>query len=337
MRTIVLEEPGRFREADIAPPRPGTGEALVRVRRIGICGTDLHAYRGRQPFFTYPRVLGHELAVEVVALGPGADGPAPGTVCTVMPYLSCGACTACRRGRTNCCASLRVLGVHVDGGMAEYLSVPAANLIAGGGLSLDQLALVENQSIGAHAVRRAAPEPDERALVVGAGPIGLGVVQALRAQGVDTVVTDVSEERLRFCRELLGVRQPVDARGDALPALREATSGELFTLVFDATGNAASMQRSFEFVASGGRLVFVGLVQADITFHDPEFHRREMTLFASRNATRRDFEWVMAAMGDGTIRSGPLITHRVEFGDAAEAFPSWLDPRSGVIKAVVTV
>lgn len=335
MRAIVLEAPGRLAWAARAAPEPKPGEALVRVRRVGICGTDLNAYRGRQPFFTYPRVLGHELAVEVVAVGASPSGLAPGQTCAVVPYLNCGACVACRRGRPNCCVTLAVLGVHRDGGLTEYLCVPEENLIPAGGLSLEQLALVENQSIGWHAVRRAAPEAGERALVVGAGPIGLGVVQALQLRGAQVLVADVNPQRLRFCRDVLGVRCTVDAREDLAESLRRLGGGELPTLVFDATGNPASMAAAFGWVAHGGRLVFVGLAQAQIAFADPEFHRRELTLLASRNATRADFEGVMAAMRAGAMQSSALVTHRVQFAEAIEAFATWLDPASGVIKALV--
>src|SRR4051812_45976817 len=174
MLSIVLDEPGRFRVTEAPkPPAPGAGEALVRVGRVGICGTDLHAYRGRQPFFSYPRILGHELGVEVLAVGAGVTGLEPGDRCAVEPYLDCGACLACRRGRTNCCAGLRVLGVHTDGGLRERITVPARKLHRSGRLSPEQLALVETLAVGCHAVGRAAPRADEACLVIGAGPIGL--------------------------------------------------------------------------------------------------------------------------------------------------------------------
>ena len=174
MQTIVLETPGSFTQVDRPDaPGPGPGEALVSVRRIGICGTDLHAFRGRQPFFQYPRVLGHELGVEVLAVGEGVEAICPGDRCAIEPYLNCGKCIACRHGKTNCCASLQVLGVHTDGGMCERLIVPASKLHKSLTLTLDQLALVETLGIGAHAVDRAALMAGEVVLVIGAGPIGL--------------------------------------------------------------------------------------------------------------------------------------------------------------------
>lgn len=336
MKAIRLEEPGRFRLIDADEPPPiGPGEARVRVRRVGICGTDLHAYRGRQPFFSYPRVLGHELGVEVEEVGPNDRGIRPGDLCAVEPYLSCGSCVACRRGKTNCCATLRCLGVHTDGGMREAIVLPVANLHKSDRLSLDQLALVETLGIGAHAVDRARPEPGEFALVVGAGPIGLSVIQFAAIAGARVIVLDVNADRLAFGREVAGVEETLLADGNEVHELGRITAGEMPTTVFDASGNAASMARSFDLVSQGGKLVFVGLFSGDVTFHDPSFHRRETTLLASRNSTSADFRRIIGLIEDGKIDTTPWITHRAPFAEMIESFDGWLDPANKVIKAVV--
>lgn len=318
-------------------PMPGPGEALVRVRRVGICGTDLHAFRGRQPFFTYPRVLGHELGVEVLELGAGvADaGLRIGDRCSVEPYLSCGTCIACRRGRTNCCATLQVLGVHIDGGMRDAFVVPARNLHVANDLDYEQLALVETLGIGAHAVDRAQIEPDECVLVIGAGPIGLSVLQFAQLATRRLFVLDTNEHRLAFARKHFRVEAALTAGEGALEAVRQATDGDLPTVVFDATGSAASMMRAFEYAAPSGKLVFVGLVQDDITFHDPFLHRREITLLATRNALARDFRRIQSLVREGAVDTRPWITHRASADDMIDAFPMWLRPESGVLKAVV--
>jgi 2-desacetyl-2-hydroxyethyl bacteriochlorophyllide A dehydrogenase len=335
MKSIILQEPGQFIEADIAPATEiKPDEALVRVHRVGICGTDLHAYRGRQPFFTYPRILGHELGVEVVALGEGATGLAIGDRCAVEPYLNCGHCIACRRGKPNCCVELKVLGVHADGGMREFLVVPANKLHRSNTLSLEQLALVETLGIGAHAVARAQLEAGENALVVGAGPIGLSVIQFSKLAGAEVTVLDINEQRLEFCRREMHVAHTIQS-DNPLTELLAVTKGDLPTVVFDATGHPGSMQRSFEFVAAGGKLVLVGLVQADISFHDPHFHRREITLLASRNSTPDDFRRIIGLMEEGSLDTAPWITHRVVCDKMIEQFPTWLEPQTGVIKAMV--
>jgi 2-desacetyl-2-hydroxyethyl bacteriochlorophyllide A dehydrogenase len=338
MRTIVLNEPGDLRHTDTdIPGPPGVGMALVRIRRVGVCGTDFHAWRGRQPFFTYPRVLGHELGGEVAAVAPDVRTVSAGDRCAIEPYLDCGECQACRRGRGNCCERLQVLGVHVDGGMREWLEVPARKLHPSGALDLDTLALVETLSIGAHAVTRAAPAPGGAVLVVGAGPIGLSVAAFATAAGADVAVMDVNEARLAFCRSHLGVTRTLHASGGDTPANVRGESGDLPLIVFDATGNRESMEASFALAAHGGTLVFVGLVQADITFRDPDFHRRELTLLASRNALAGDFAHVLATLESGRLDVRPWITHRTTLDDVPSQFPRWVSPESGVVKAMIEV
>ena len=337
MQTIVLEEPGRFVLADTAEPEaPGPGEALVRVRRVGICGTDLHAYRGKQPFFTYPRILGHELGVEIVALGSASDTLRVGDRCAVEPYLNCGECIACRRGKPNCCARLKVLGVHIDGGMRSFVRVPMNKLHKSETLSLEQLALVETLGIGAHAVDRAGIEPGEFALVIGTGPIGLSVIQFAQAAGARVIALDTNTHRLTFARERMGVEHIVAAHEDPLATIDTITGGDLPTVVFDATGNADSMHGAFQYVASGGRLVFVGLFLGDVRFYDPDFHRKEITLLATRNSTGRDFQRILGLLESGKVDTEPWITHRADAAEMTAHFPRWLEPETRVLKAVVT-
>jgi 2-desacetyl-2-hydroxyethyl bacteriochlorophyllide A dehydrogenase len=336
MRAIVLDQPGALRLADAGPPQPpNPGEALVRVHRVGICGTDMHAYRGRQPFFSYPRILGHELGVEIVQIGPNEAGLQPGDRCAVEPYLNCEHCIACRRGKTNCCADLKVLGVHTDGGMQEQITVPTHKLHRSRVLSYEQLALVETLGIGAHAVERARIEPREYTLVIGAGPIGLSVIQFAQIAGARVIVLDVNENRLSFCGQQLHVEHTLLAGGDIPGAVRAITENDLPTAVFDATGSPQAMAQAFQYVASGGRLIFVGLVQADISFHDPDFHRRELTLLATRNSTHHEFTRIIRLLEEGKIDSTPWITHHAPYEAMIEQFPHWLDPETGVIKAIV--
>ncbi|MDP9172761.1 MAG: zinc-binding alcohol dehydrogenase family protein [Planctomycetota bacterium] len=337
MKTIVLEKPGELRLSQTdAPENVPTGFALVRVHRVGICGTDWHAYRGKQPFFSYPRIIGHELGVVVERVNDPASKLKLGDRCSVEPYLNCGQCIACRRGKGNCCVNLKVMGVHVDGGMRELILVPTAKLHRSADLSLDQLALVETLGIGCHAVDRTGVEKGEWVLVVGAGPIGLSVIPFAVANGANVIVMDVSATRLAFCREHMGVKHTIDASsGDPIKLAQALTGGDLPTAVIDATGNPPSMMRDFELVAHGGRLTFVGLFQGDVTFNDPNFHRRELTLLASRNARPRDFERIIELVETGKIDTTPWITHRVEVDGLVDTLPKWLDPAANVLKAIV--
>lgn len=341
MKTIILNKPQEFqvisRDFDDTLTE---NEALLKIHRIGICGTDYHAYRGRQPFFSYPRVLGHELGAEVIGLGSGANasGITIGDKVSVEPYLNCGVCQSCQNGKTNCCESLKVLGVHIDGGMTEYLKVPVNKLHKSDILHYEQLALVETLGIGSHAVQRANVTDNDIVLVIGAGPIGLSVIQFAKINGAKIVVMDFSKQRLDFANEAIGIDESIIATEDfSADDLRKILKGNMPTVVFDATGNAQSMMKAFSYVAFGGKLVYVGLFQGDVTFFDPDFHRREITLFASRNALPADFKHIISKMESGQINTKAWLTHEAAFEDLPTIFETWLDPKSQVIKAMAVL
>jgi 2-desacetyl-2-hydroxyethyl bacteriochlorophyllide A dehydrogenase len=277
MKTVICQEPGRLEVIEQPMPIAGQSEVLVRIRRIGICGTDMHIYQGNQPFLSYPRVMGHELSGEI-AEAPQGSGLAPGQPVYIAPYLACGTCIACRNGKTNCCTTLQVLGVHRDGGMCEYLALPAANVVPTEGISLDEAAMVEFLAIGAHAVARGQVGAGQRVLVVGSGPIGMGAILFAGLRGAEVTALDSRSDRLALACERLGAAHAVSLGDGDADQLAELTKGEHFDVVFDATGNAKAMERGFGFVAHGGAYVFISLVRQDITFSDPEFHKREITL-----------------------------------------------------------
>jgi 2-desacetyl-2-hydroxyethyl bacteriochlorophyllide A dehydrogenase len=322
MRQIVLEEPGQFVERHVPRPVCATGEALVRIHRVGVCGTDFHAFAGTQPIVTYPRVLGHEIACEVVEAPANARGIRVGDRCAIEPYLSCGACRACRLQRPNCCERLQVLGVHVDGAMQTFLAVPVDRLHKSDVLSLDQLALVETLGIGANAVKRSGLAKGEEALVVGAGPIGLSVVQFALAEGALVRVIETSQPRRAFAGQFGAEILPEwDGRGA--------------DVVFDATGSATSMADSLKFVAPAGRLVFVGLCKAPVCIDDAMFHAREVTLYASRNSCHQ-FPRIIRMIEDRRIDTTPWITDRVSLSELPRVFPE-LRQRSSTIKAIIEI
>ncbi|MEY2408138.1 MAG: hypothetical protein QOF48_808 [Verrucomicrobiota bacterium] len=338
MRAIQLEKPGSLRSIDVLEPgRPGPGQALVRVHRVGICGTDYSGYLGKMPFFTYPRIPGHELGVEVTAVGDGVSHIHPGDRCAVEPYMNCTACFSCRRGAGNCCEQLRVLGVMMDGGMTDQLLLPARKLHPSTKLTFDQLALVETLAIGCHAVNRGAPAPGDAVLVIGAGPIGLSVIEFARLSGAKTIVLDLNEQRLAFCRDNMGIRHTIlsQGTGSELAELQRLTGGALAQVVIDATGSNVSMANALNYVGFTGRLVFVGITTQEITFQHPLMHRREMTLLASRNALPPDFTRIVRLIEDGSIDTRPWITHQAPFDKLIAEFPQWLKPESRVIKALV--
>lgn len=338
MKTLILQQPGRFMLDD--RPSPSTvphGHALVRVHRIGVCGTDWHAYRGKQPFFSYPRVLGHELGVVVESVNDTHSDLKSGDLCAVEPYLNCGNCIACRHGKTNCCTYLKVLGVHTDGGMTEKIVIPTNKLHRSNRLTLDQLALVETLGIGCHAVGRAAIEPGEHVLIIGAGPIGLSVIPFVQLAGGRPIVADLSKDRLDAAKTLMKVESILPAGPDLIDRVKEQTQQDLPTVVIDATGHPGSMQSTFDLVAPGGRIVFVGLFQGDVTFNDPNFHRREITLLASRNALATDFQRIIDLIETGRVDTTPWITHRCSLEQFSELMTEWIKPEAKVLKAMIQV
>ncbi len=336
MRTLVCDRPGDIAISERPRPSPGPGEVLVRIRRAGVCGTDLHIFEGSHPFLKYPRVIGHELAGEVAETGPGCAIEV-GRQVYVIPYLACGACVACRRGKTNCCQRIGVLGVHIDGGMADYVCVPEANVAPADGITLDQAAMIEFLAIGAHAVRRASPREEDRILVVGAGPIGMGCMLFAGLQCGSVTALDIRQDRLDFCRDRIGVDHAVAAGPNAGEALSALTSGDFFDVVIDATGNAKSMMAGLNHVAHGGTYVLVSVVNSEISFADPEFHKRETSLLGSRNAAPEDFAKVFDTMRQGLVPTEALVTHRVSLDEAPMSFPTWIRPETGVIKALIEI
>jgi len=338
MQALRLESPQKFAPIDLpdAGP-PGPGEALVRVHRVGICGTDISAYLGKMPFVTYPRILGHELGVEVLAVGDGVTNVRSGDRCSVEPYINDPTSYGSRRGRPNCCEKLQVLGVHCDGGMRPFFSLPARKLHISTKLTFEQLALVETLAIGCHAVARSGLSADESCLIIGAGPIGLATLEFVRLTGATIIVLDKSAARLDFARRVMRVEHALQPSYHLESQLRELCDGHLPDVVIDATGSSQSMSAAIGLVAPGGRLVYVGLTSDEVRFRHPTFHRPEGTLLCSRNALPGDFTRIIGLIEAGRIDTQPWITHRTVLSELPEEFPMYLRPESGVVKAMVEI
>jgi 2-desacetyl-2-hydroxyethyl bacteriochlorophyllide A dehydrogenase len=345
MQAVVCRKPGELALEERPLPERRDGEVLVTIRRIGICGTDYHIFEGLHPFLKDPRVMGHELAAEVIE-APAGSAYRPGSQVIVIPYLSCGTCVACRKGKTNCCTTLQCLGVHCDGGMCERISLPEKNLYPAEGLTLDQAAMVEFLAIGAHAVRRAAisahhaergPGQDRRhrALVVGAGPIGIGTALFAKLAGAEVTLMERAPKTLEIAATIIGAENAILADEHAAEHLSNLSNNEMFDIVFDATGNAKAMEKSVDYIASGGAYVMVGVVKDRLSFSDAELHRKEVTLLASRNATREDFDTVVNAMRGGKIPTALIKTHSCTLEELPAKMPGWAHDRAGLVKAMV--
>ena len=338
MKALQLTEPKSFKPIEIQEPeQPGLGQALVQVHRIGICGTDYSGYLGKMPFFSYPRIPGHELGVEVIAVGSNVSNVKQGDHCSIEPYMNCGNCYPCRKGASNCCENLKVIGVMEDGGMRERFLIRAEKLHTSQKLTFDQLALVETLAIGCHANDRGAAADGENVLIIGAGPIGLATLEFTRLTGAKITVMDMVQSRLDFCKSTYGVDHTILFKGDGseIEQIMECTQGDRYSVVTDATGNQHSMSNALQYVAHTGSLVFVGITTEAVSFKHPILHKPEITLKASRNALPRDFGRIIKLIEDGTINTGPWITHRTTFESVPENFEGFTRPETGVIKAII--
>ncbi|MDX2304411.1 MAG: zinc-binding alcohol dehydrogenase family protein [Microscillaceae bacterium] len=333
MKILTCTAPGLFNYGEVEKPLLTSGKSILKIKRIGVCGTDIHAYEGTQPYFTYPRILGHELGCEFVE--GDAEGFISGEKVTFIPYFHCGKCIACRQHYTNCCQNIQVAGVHTDGGMTEYLSVPTHSLVHGKDLELDSLALIEPLAVSAHGIRRAAVKMGEYVLIIGAGPIGIGAMKFASIAGAKVIAMDVNTHRLTFCQQKLHVDHVIQAQGvHVYEQIQEITLGDMPTVVIDATGSQKAIQNAFQYMAHTGRYVLIGLQKGDISFSHPEFHKREATLMSSRNATREDFEYVISCIRKKWIDPQTLITHRIAFGQVKDEFLNVVRSET-VIKAMI--
>ncbi len=334
MDSLVCTAPGVFQYEDIKMPVAESGRSIIKIKRIGVCGTDLHAFEGNQPYFTYPRILGHELSGELVSTDIIEFGA--GETVTFIPYFSCGKCVACKNGKPNCCVSIQVCGVHIDGGMVQYLSVPSSSLLHGEELTFEELALVEPLAIGAHGIKRAAIKQDEYVLIMGAGPIGIATMEFANIAGAKVILMDVNDSRLEFCRQKLNVLQTINpAQQDVLTELKKITLNEMPTVVIDATGNLKAINNGINYLAHGGRYVLIGLQKEEFKFSHPEFHKRETTLMSSRNATKEDFNFVIKCIKSGLINPKAYITHTLQFSEVKDEFKNLINPENHVIKAII--
>lgn len=336
MNAILLDRPGSLSliEKEI-PQLLSEDDALLRVLKIGVCGTDLHAFSGDQPFFSYPRILGHELAVEVVEIGQNVKNVQVGDRCAVMPYRNAQQDQAVLRGRPNCGEHLTVLGVHEDGGMQQYITYPASQLFSFNNVETDSLALIEPLAIGCHAVERAGIEKEDIVMVIGAGPIGVATAMFAQLSGARVIMMDINEERLDFCCKHLKLSDKIIARDDSMEQINKLLEGNCPTIILDATGNKHSMNQTFQYAAPGGTIVFVGLFTGEVTFHDPLFHKKELTLKATRAALAKDFIKIGRLLEEGIIDPSFMITHRLPFQSVPEIFSTLNTTAKHVMKVII--
>ena len=338
MKAVEITEPLRARLTERPDPTSAPGEALLRVRCIGYCGTDLSTFRGGNPLVTYPRVPGHEIAATIESLGPGVAGPwRPGQDVLVMPYTSCGKCSACAAGRTNCCAANQTLGVQRDGALAEWIAVPVEKLIASEKLSLTELALVEPLTVGFHAAGRGRVTAGDSVAVIGCGAIGLGVTAGAAFRGGEVIAIDVDDAKLELARAC-GARHVVNSQRENLhERLRELTGGHGPRVVVEAVGLPATYRTAVDEVCFAGRVVCLGYAKAPVEFETKLFVLKELDVVGSRNALPADFADVVRMLEAGGFPADRVVTHTVGLADAPAAIKQWSENPATVTKIHVTL
>ncbi|MCE0492417.1 zinc-binding alcohol dehydrogenase family protein [Vibrio salinus] len=336
MKSLVCDKPFNLKYIETEKPDIKADELLVKVSSVGICGTDIHAYTGNQPFFSYPRVLGHELCGIVEAVGENENKTfKTGDKVALIPYVACQQCPSCLSGKTNCCENISVIGVHEDGGFSEYLAVPKDNVLLVNDIDNHTAALIEPFAISAHGVRRANLKQNEHVLVVGAGPIGLGAAAIAAADGAHVLVADTQPERREHVKTYLNLPtlNPID--DDFHEKMSSFFNGALAETVIDATGNAVAMNTAVNHIRHGGKIVFIGLFKGNIEIHDPDFHKKETTLIGSRNATREDFEKVLILMEQGKLKAEMMQTHTFDFHTIGMSYEESVINNRSLLKGVI--
>jgi L-gulonate 5-dehydrogenase len=335
MKAAIMDAPQQMRIGDWKMPEPAAGEVLVRISAAGICAGDLYIYLGKNPYANYPRIAGHELCGTVTAIGAGVTGIEPGELVVVEPFIGCGKCYACRVGKTNCCSSLGLIGTNLPGGYAEFVVAPARNVHrVPQGLSALYASFAEPLAIGVQACRRADVQPGEYVLILGCGPIGLALIEVAKARGARVIATDISDSRLEFARSL-GAEAIKSA--ELFDTVREQTGGEGAAVVIEATGNPEAMQQTVELVASGGRIVIVGLVKRGINISIPglDITRKEITLLGSR-ASVNCFPEALQLLASGRI-AYPKIATQLNMWDAPAIFQKLVKDPTSMHKGVLVI
>jgi 2-desacetyl-2-hydroxyethyl bacteriochlorophyllide A dehydrogenase len=321
MKAIVMAEPGRAEVREIDEPRTMEDEVLLQVRRIGLCGSDLNSYRGKNPLVSYPRIPGHEIAATV--LDPGANKEwAAGTQVTLSPYAACGRCAACERGRPNACRDNQTLGVQCDGALTERIAVKASKLYRAN-LALKELCLVEPLTVGFHAVRRGRVSSADTVAVFGCGGVGLGVVAGAAFRSAQVIGVDLDDAKLETARKA-GAAETINSKtGDVHRELLEKTEGRGPDVVIEAIGTPATYRAAVEEVAYAGRVVYIGWAKDEVAYETRPFVHKELDILGSRNAMPEDFRAVIGMLEAKRFPVEAAVTHMVAFEETPKILEEW--------------
>lgn len=337
MKAISLLAPWQVGVVDISEPRLGPEDVLVDIHYVGLCGSDLSAYRGHMPLLTYPRIPGHEVSGIVAARGDLVpESIAEGDRVTLSPYSHCGVCPACRVGRTNSCQFNQTLGVQRDGALSPRITAHFGKVHSSQLLSFEELALVEPMSVGYHAANRAQVSEIDVVLAIGCGTIGIGVVAAVARKGATVIALDIDDRKIGMARRFGASHTINSARQDPLSAVRELTNGEGVTVAIEAVGLPETYRLAVEAVVYAGRVVYVGYAKKSVTYDTTDFVRKELDIRGSRNALR-EFPAVIGMIEQSRPLFTELVTRTYPFNQAALAFQDWDAAPGGFTKILIDV
>lgn len=333
MKAVALIGPGQVQIVDVPEPKRQSGDLLLQVHYVGLCGTDLNSYRGKNPLMTYPRVIGHEIAATVIE--GTAEVPA-GTRVVVSPYTSCGRCAACRRGRVNACQFNQTFGVQRDGAMTERLAVPAGKVYPST-LSLKELCLVEPLTVGMHAVSRARVTAQDIVAVYGCGGVGLGAIAGSAFRGAQTIAIDLDDEKLATAKAA-GAKYLIHSRRESVhERLQEITDGSGPDVVIEAIGLPETFRSAVEEVGFTGRVVYIGYAKEPVTYETRLFVQKELDIMGSRNALPQDFLEIMSLLETGTFPVDRAVSAIVPLQGAPAALSEWSNDPASYTKIIVAI
>lgn len=339
MKAFLLDAPGQYRITDVAlPGHPGADEVLLKMQLVGMCGSDLNTFSGRNPLVTFPRIPGHEIAAIVEEAGSNVPEQfKPGTAVTMLPYFNCGKCSACRQGRFNACRDNQTLGVQRDGALTEFLIVPWTKLKKAPALPMQTLAMVEPLTVGNHAVTRGRITADDNVLVIGCGMVGLGAVSGAAFRRARVIAMDMDDAKLELARRC-GAKHLLDARGESVAEeLKELTGGEGPDVVIEAVGTPATFRMAVDVVAFAGRVVYIGYAKEPVAYETKLFVQKELDILGSRNANPADFDEVIAMLEQGLFPVEDAVSLVVPLEEAGDALQRWSARPASMRKIMVKV
>ena len=344
MKAIRIKEPGNVEICDVEMPIRKSGEALLKILYGGICGSDLGSYRGTFAYFDYPRIPGHEFSAEIVEIDENEAGLKPGMVVTCNPYFNCASCYSCQRGIVNACMDNQTMGCQKDGAFCEYITMPVERIYNGKGLSAKVLAAIEPFCISYHGVQRAGVKAGDKVLVIGAGTIGVLAATAAKALGGEVYLADVVEQKLQYAQKEFGFAGTIlnDSTVAFEKAVRDITgingvndNAFGFDVCIEAVGLPSTFQNAIDAAAFGGKVVLIGVGKKNLDFNFTLIQKKELNVFGSRNALKKDFIEMIDMVKEGKMDLEKVITNTYEFTDAAKAFNDFSNSGEDMLKVII--